>query len=166
MLRQAIAALSPESRYARFLADPVPSEEMLTYLTEVDGVDHFAIVASVDSLDLKTEQPAGVGRFVRQKGSPEVAEAAVTVGDPFQGKGLGQILLRTLAEAARERGITKFRGQVLTSNAPMRHLLERVGAETRPSADGTIEFDVAIAGETSRLHETLSTVLRIFRRPT
>ena len=165
VLRQGIRELSPESRYARFFADPLPSEEMLTYLTEVDGFNHVAIVASIDSLDLKTERAAGVGRFVRLKDTPDAAEAAITVGDLDQGKGLGQILLRALVDAARERGITRFRGEVLASNARVIHILERVGAEVRPVSADTLEFDVSIAGERSPLHETISTVLRLLRLP-
>ena len=117
---------------------------MLRYLTEIDGVDHVAIVAETDSLDLKTERPLGVARFVRLPESPEVAEAAVTVADSCQARGLGKLLLATLAEAALERGITKFRGEVLASNAPMRHLLEVVGAQQVSTGDGALAFDVSL----------------------
>jgi hypothetical protein len=44
-------------------------------------VDHVAIVATKDSLDLKTEELLGVAHFVRLVGECDVAEAAVTVGD-------------------------------------------------------------------------------------
>src|SRR5437879_50301 len=78
-LRAAIARLSPESRYRRFFAQlGEPTEQMLDYLTHVDGKDHVAIVAERDSLDLKTVEPLGVARFIRLPGSPSVAEAAVT----------------------------------------------------------------------------------------
>ena len=145
LLRDAITRLSPESRYRRFLA-PIgdPTDEMLRYLTEIDGVDHVAIVAETDSLDLKTERPLGVARFVRLPESPEVAEAAVTVADSCQARGLGKLLLATLAEAALERGITKFRGEVLASNAQMRHLLEVVGAQQVSTGDGALAFDVSL----------------------
>jgi len=126
-LRDAIARLSPESRYRRFLGlMGTPSEETLRYLTEVDGVDHVAIVATRESLDLKDEEALGVGRFVRLPDARDVAEAAVTVGDWFQGRGLGMLLLTTLAEAASERGIRKFRGEVLASNAPSQLTLQFV----------------------------------------
>ena len=151
ILREAIVRLSPESRYRRFLA-PIgePTDAMLRYLTEVDGTDHVAIVAETDSLDLKTERPLGVARFVRLPESRDVAEAAVTVGDYCQARGLGKLLLATLAEAARERGITKFRGEVLASNAPMRHLLAEVGAQEVSTGDGAVAFDVSLTdGERS-----------------
>jgi GNAT superfamily N-acetyltransferase len=144
-LRRQFMRLSPESRYRRFFhAVTELSDEMLAYLTELDGEDHFAVVAIVDSLDLKRDEGVGVGRFVRLPGHPDTAEAAVTVVDDFQRRGLGKLLLETLADAARERGIHKFRGEILSSNAPMRRLLEEAGAKALERADGTTTFDVPL----------------------
>ncbi len=148
-LRDGIQRLSPESRYRRFFAQlGQPTEAMLDYLTNVDGKDHVAIVAERDSLDLKTVEPLGVARFIRLPKAPNVAEAAVTVGDWFHHRGLGKLLAATMAEAAVERGISKFRGEVLESNGPMRHLLGEIGAEQVPTADGsgTVTFDISLTG--------------------
>jgi hypothetical protein len=136
---------------------------MLDYLTEVDGIDHFALVAWVDSLDLKREEGVGVARFVRLPGEPEVAEAAVTVADDFQRRGLGTILLRALGEAAKERGIRRFRGEVLTTNEPMRRLCEEGGATAGPSKDGTTSFDVPLDGapEAPSAPSVLQKMLRV-----
>src|ERR1700723_1832427 len=93
--------MSPDSRYRRFFSGITElSPVMLDYLTEVDGYDHFALVATVDSLDLKAEEGVAAARFVRLPGEPEVAEAAVTVIDDFQGRGLGRLLLARLVDAA------------------------------------------------------------------
>jgi hypothetical protein len=93
--------LSPESRYRRFFTGITDlSEEMLRYLTEVDGVDHVAIVAAGVSPDLKHEAGYGVARFVRRKDDAHVAEAAITVVDDMQHKGIGRILGIALAQAA------------------------------------------------------------------
>ncbi len=137
--------MSPDSRYRRFfmgIADLSP--EMLDYLTVVDGYDHFAVVANTESLDLKEEAGVGVARFVRLPGEPHVAEPAITVVDDYQGRGIGRLLLTTLVEAARERGVKTFRGEVLVSNEPMRKLLDAAGVRGRDSNDGTIVFDVPI----------------------
>ncbi|MEO7327115.1 MAG: hypothetical protein ABI193_00960, partial [Minicystis sp.] len=81
-LRQAFARLSPISRYRRFLSDTRElTDDMVHYLTAIDGQDHLAVVATTDSLDLKSEVGLGVARFIRLKDEPEVAEAAVTVLD-------------------------------------------------------------------------------------
>jgi GNAT superfamily N-acetyltransferase len=137
--------MSPDSRYRRFFTGIHElSPEMLDYLTIVDGKNHFAVLALTESLDLKEEIGAGVARFVRLADEPEVAEAAVTVVDDFQGRGVGRLLLTTLVEAAEERGVKKFRGEVLADNEPMKKLLEAAGATGRDSGDGTLLFDVPI----------------------
>src|SRR5919204_4159967 len=74
---------SPESRYKRFLG-PVNElgERDVKYLTEVDHHDHEAIVAH--TLD---GEALGVARYVRTEG--DTAEAAVSVADEWQGRGVG-----------------------------------------------------------------------------
>jgi GNAT superfamily N-acetyltransferase len=144
-LRRGFHALSPESRYRRFF-QPMGdlSDAALRYLTEVDGHDHVAIVAVGYGPDLKTEVGYGLARFVRVSGEPDVAEAAITVIDPMQNKWLGRLLALTLAEAARERGIRRFRGEVLASNLPMRQMLEDLGAVVRPGPSESVSIDVPL----------------------
>nr|WP_240808051.1 GNAT family N-acetyltransferase [Polyangium spumosum] len=117
---------------------------MARYLTEVDGSDHVAIIATADSLDLKEEEGVGVARFLRLPEEPDVAEAAVTVIDAYQGKGLGRILLDVISRAARERGIRVFRSTVLVSNAPMRRLLDEAGGIVRSDDGETIVVDTPL----------------------
>ena len=149
-LRRAFARLSPASRYRRFFGGMgALSEETLRYLTDVDGVNHVAFIVGTISPDLKTETGLGVGRFIRSTEDPAVAEAAVTVVDDAQRKGLGRLLLMTLADAARERGVERFRADVLASNAPMLRMLEEVGANVIGGADShdarsTLTFDVPL----------------------
>lgn len=147
-LRRAFQKLSPQSRYRRFLVSmPVLSEDMVRYLTEVDGIDHVALVATRESHDLKSEIGLGVARFIRAKDDPDVAEAAVTVVDEAQGKGIGRLLTQTLGEAALERGIRCFRAEVLAENAPMRKILEDAGAVVLRDESGTVVFDVPLHAE-------------------
>jgi RimJ/RimL family protein N-acetyltransferase len=146
-LRHAFDRLSPQSRYRRFFgAVNELTDEMLRYLTEVDGKDHVAIVAGIESPDLKTETGVGCARFVRSTEDPDVAEAAVTVVDDFQGKGLGRLLLMRIAEAARERDVKRFRAMVLKSNLPMRTLLEHAGAVVHRDDYDSLVFDVPLDG--------------------
>lgn len=144
-LRRSFAQLSPRSRYQRFLAGvPELTDEMVAYLTRIDGENHVAVVATTDSLDLKTEIGLGVARFVRLAGEPEVAEAAVTVVDDSQGKGIGRLLLTALATIALGRGVRAFRGEVLVENVRMVHLLQEVGATLRVVDGQTLVFDVPL----------------------
>lgn len=145
LLRDGFQRLSPQSRYRRFLA-PVTelSEGQLKYLTEVDYVDHFAWIA------VRAERPQvglGVARYVRIKQEPAVAEAAVTVADEYQGRGLGTLLVALLALAARAAGIRMFRAYLLQDNLPMRELLEQLGAHTHQDSPGVVRMDVPLDPE-------------------
>jgi GNAT superfamily N-acetyltransferase len=138
---EGFARMSPESRYRRFMS-PVDelSPEMLRKLTDVDYVDHFAWAA------LAADEPGrpgiGVARYVRSEDDPEIAEAAVTVIDEYQGRGLGTLLLQVLGAAALEHGITRFRGFVLEENRAMREILEESGARTTHDGAGLVRVEV------------------------
>lgn len=144
-LRRAFSTLSPETRYRRFLWDvSTLDDSMVRYFTHVDGHDHVAFVAVGDSPDMKSDVGYGVARFVRLAGEPDAAEAAVTVVDALQNRGVGHLLLHTLAEAARERGIRRFRGEVLAANGPVRQLLAEAGAVVQRETPESITFDIAL----------------------
>lgn len=124
LLRRGFQRLSSESRYLRFMGPkPALSDDELDLLTDLDGVDRFAVGA--ERVDPEGGEPEGIGvaRFVRRPEEPDVAEAAVTVVDTCQGRGLGSLLLRRLAAAARERGVRRFQGEILVRNEAMRRLL-------------------------------------------
>lgn len=132
--------MSPASRYRRFMT-PVDelSPEMLRRLVDVDYVDHFAWGAL--AADEPGQPGVGVARYVRAKDDPEVAEAAVTVIDEYQGRGLGSLLLQTLAATALEHGIRRFRGFVLEDNPAMREILREVGASVSHDGAGVLRVD-------------------------
>jgi len=123
------AQLSERSRLHRFLgAKPRLTGSDLRYLTELDGVNHYAVVA------ISGPYIVGVARWVRLVDDPEEAEAAVVVGDPLQGKGLGKILARELADSARTRGIRRIRASIMSDN-PAAHALMRVIGERLTDGD-------------------------------
>lgn len=160
-LKRAFDRLGPRSRYQRFFTPTARlTDEMLRYLTEVDGDRHVALVAVTDSLDLKDDIGVGVARFVRVADDPDVAEAAVTVTDDMQGKGIGRILLRALSKAARERGIRAFRAEVLASNRAMRRLLDGAGARVIESDEGALLFDVPLMDDAPEHEQPLRRILR------
>ena len=153
-LRKGFSRLSPTSRYRRFLSGISElSDDMVRYFTQVDGVNHLAMVATTDSLDLKTEIGLGVARMIRLEGEPTVAEAAVTVSDDAQRRGIGRLLVRAVAEAALERGVQTIRAEVLATNAPMRRLLDEVGAVVRSDDGTTLVFDVPLEWHRRALRE-------------
>ena len=131
--------LSPESRYRRFFS-PMPKlpDSVLQRLLDVDDWDRLAIAA--DTPDAHGAHAGGVGiaRFFRLPEHPDTAEAAVAVVDHMHGRGLGKLLLSTLAAAARERGITTFRAEVLRTNNAMISLLEDFDGDAERVVDGEI----------------------------
>jgi GNAT superfamily N-acetyltransferase len=137
--------LTPESRYRRFFAHLNDlTDGMLTYLTELDGTDHFALVATTDSPDLKSERGVGVARFVRLAEERDAAEAAVIVVDDMQHSGIGRLLSLALVAAALERNVRRFSGEVLASNEPMLEALRTAGAKLAPAGAGTVRFDLPV----------------------
>ena len=150
-LVEILDALSTHSRTMRFF---VPrqhiSEKELRYLTEVDGFDHFAILA------MRGDESVGVARFVRQPDAREVAEPAVVVIDRLHGLGLGRLLFGHLIAAASERRITRFQGEVLPQNKSMLRLLRGVGAHIPLRHAGapwseSVTFTVELAGAAALL---------------
>src|ERR1700733_7991003 len=130
LLRRGFEQLSPDSRYARFLVPKQRlSDDELRYLCDVDQESHFALGAIREDGDGHGE-PVGVGiaRFIRLPdvlGEPVTAEAAIAVADEVQRQGVGKLLLSRLIAAAAERGIERFRCEVLCSNTSMHALIEK-----------------------------------------
>lgn len=121
LIAKAWALLSEDSQRKRFLAPkPRLTAGDLRYLTHVDQHDHVALIA-VRADDWR--RVVGVGRFVRLAEDPETAEAAITVADPMQGKGMGRHLGHLLAEEARRVGVKRFTASVLPDNKPALRLL-------------------------------------------
>ena len=141
----ALARLSQRSIYRRFLgAKPKLSAAELRYLTEIDGHDHIALVAFLAS------DPASivaVARCVRLPDAPDTAEFAIVVGDPLQGRGLGSLLARELATAARSAGIRRFSATMAGENDAVRRLIAHFTAtlERDEIAGGVREVVIELA---------------------
>jgi GNAT superfamily N-acetyltransferase len=160
LLVEGFRRLSPESRYRRFMT-PIQelTNEQLRHLTEIDYVDHFAWLAL--DLDEPAHPGMGVARYVRIPEEPEVAEAAVTVIDDYQGRGLGTLLLEALGAVALEHGIRRFRGYALEDNRPIREVLEAMGATTAHDSPGMLRIEVDLPTRADELKgSALAEVLR------
>jgi GNAT superfamily N-acetyltransferase len=134
LLAEGIARLSARSARFRFLApkNKLTSAE-LRYLTEIDFVDHYALIA------VRADDPgraAAVGRWVRDAERPDVAELAIVVDDELQRQGLGTALVFELADAARARGIERFTGTALTENAAAARLFRRLSPYSEVRVEG------------------------------
>jgi GNAT superfamily N-acetyltransferase len=164
LLDEGFQRLSPESRYGRFMA-PIQelTDDQLRYLTEIDYVDHFAWLAL--DLDEPDHPGMGVARYVRIPEEPDVAEAAVTVIDEYQGRGLGTLLLEALGAVALEKGIRRFRGYALEDNRAIREVLAAMGASTAHDSPGLLRIEVDLPARADELKgSTLAEVLRAVAR--
>ena len=155
---QAFGRLGAGSRYRRFLSYKKElSVGELRALTEVDHHDHEALGA----VDPATGDGIGIARFVRHPDRPDAAEAAVTVVDEWQGRGVGAALLARLAVRAREEGIREFTATLLSDNGAMLALFRRLGV-LRVARGGPVqEIDVVLpVGDEGCMDETLRAAAR------
>lgn len=133
---------SGETLYRRFMSTRTPSPALMHYLFEVDYVDHFVwVITELDGSFV------GDARFVRDTENPTVAEVAFIVGDSHQGRGIGTYLMGAVAIIARLEGIEKFTARVLSENAPMRAILDHLGAHWERDDPGVVTTVVDVPAE-------------------
>lgn len=148
LLVDLMGRLSEGSRFRRFLtAKSRLTEEELTYLTDVDGVNHVALLALDDDGVV-----LGVGRIVQDPAVAGTAEAALVIDDAVQGRGLGTQLMATLIAAARERDIDRLHIETHVDNTPMRRLAERHRAIVINMSQGVAHFVIDLGAELRASH--------------
>jgi GNAT superfamily N-acetyltransferase len=126
-LQAAYDRLSDETKYKRFMAvKPHLSGSDVRYLTATDGDRHIAFVATPVG---RPDVIVGVVRCVRLVQRPDTAEFAITIGDPYQGDGLGSAMMERLAAEARAHGVTRFIGTMLADNVAAHRLTRRLAGE-------------------------------------
>ncbi|MBM4003533.1 MAG: GNAT family N-acetyltransferase [Planctomycetes bacterium] len=80
---------------------------------------------------------AGVASLSREWRSSS-AEFAVTVGDSWQGRGLGRQLLQLLIEIGRKEGVEQVTGRILPDHWMMLNLCQSLGFGLRHNLDEVI----------------------------
>lgn len=134
LLRRAHRLMSSETiRNRYFMPKPTLSRGDLQYLTDVDFVDHVAVVA-IDPQ--RPEAILGVARWIRDPERPDRAEAAFVVVDRAQGTGVGSALAIALADLAIQRGVTTLTGSMLADNRQSEGMFRRMGGELSVRRDG------------------------------
>ncbi len=131
--------VSPQSKYLRFFAPyPKLSDRDVARFTQVDYVDRVALILTVG------DQMIAVGRYDRLE--DDQAEVAFLVEDAHQGRGIAQLLLEHLAEAARERGIRGFLAEVLPQNRRMAQIFADAGYRvSKGYQDGVLSVEFPIS---------------------
>jgi len=118
-----VRGLSPETRHNRLLGGAIAiTREYLERLTSIDYSRDMALAAAVM---LEKEVLIGVARYVLDDDGS--AEFAIVIADSWQGRGIGRRMLGRLAEIARQRGVRRLYGDILSVNRPMLGLVQKLG---------------------------------------
>jgi GNAT superfamily N-acetyltransferase len=129
--------LSSETIYRRFLS-PIkpPANALVQRLVDVDHRDREALIA------LDERGVVGVARYGTAGVSHEVA---IVVADEWQGRGLGRLLLRRLANIARARGIASIHATMLGDNRRAQSLVLGLSPRSKMHfEDGYLEADIPL----------------------
>jgi acetyltransferase len=133
--------LSEESKYMRFMRSMERlTPLMLARFTQIDYDREMALVAVINEHTAEARM-LGVARYVSNP-DRQSCEFALTVADEWQSKGIGRQLMQRLMTVARNRGIEIMEGEVLSRNARMLRLCERLGFRAAHRADEPDVVDV------------------------
>lgn len=143
--REFLLRLSPIARHRRFLEQfRIPSAALVQRLTHIDPLRETAFVATAD--EGRRECIVGACRFAIGT-SGDDAECAIAVRDDWQSQGLGELLMRHLIQAARERGLARLWSIDEADNSDMADLAARLGFTRRadPSEPSQVLHELRLA---------------------
>lgn len=127
-LADGLQKLSVESRRRRFLSVKSHlSRREREFLTRCDMVNHLALGLAITDAAGEEQLSVAIARCIRQADDATCGDVAVVVLDEWQHRGIGRILMATLAELSQEVGIKRWRAHFFADNLAPRRLLEQVG---------------------------------------
>ena len=132
-LRDHLLRLSPADRQLRFLGS-VGDDAINAYT-------HMLLSPGVTVLGCFVRGVLRAAAELHRQGSGRVAEVAITVEHPLQGRGIGTELLRHLVDIARNRGIRTLHCFCLIDNARARKIARKLGGAIH-TADGAVEAEI------------------------
>ncbi len=114
--------LSDEAKYFRYMSSVQElTPEMLMRFTQIDYHYEMALIAVTEEDNHELE--LGVARYVTNP-DKKSCEFALVVNDKWQRQGIGHRLMHHLMEVARDRGLVKMEGEVLSNNFKMLDLMK------------------------------------------
>ena len=102
-------------------------------MSQIDYVKDLTIVGLVGEMGF--EKVIAVGEYLLMMES-NMAEVAFSVNKEYRGIGMGKILLKILAEAARENGIAGLVAYTSTKNKAMVNLFKTLPYKVKTSFEG------------------------------
>jgi len=135
-LARAFRGLKRETVYTRFFRHvDEPTEAQLKRATEFDPRQEMALVVTTGGSD---ETIIAGGRYIVSAHDRTSAEIAFLVEEDYQGLGIAGLLLRTLADIGRGRGLKRFEAEVLSQNGSMLRVFSRSGLTMRQRREGGV----------------------------
>jgi acetyl coenzyme A synthetase (ADP forming)-like protein len=126
-------SLSDRSLYLRFHGHPLVDKRLVEPVLDPDWRERGALIGT------HRDRIVALGNYVRLR-DPRRAEAAFSVHDDFQHRGIGTRLLEQLANVAAAVGIEEFLAEVMSENTAMLQVFAGTGfAARRSSAAGVTE---------------------------
>ncbi|MBW1956774.1 MAG: GNAT family N-acetyltransferase [Deltaproteobacteria bacterium] len=104
-------------------------------LSQIDYINDLTLVALVGEFGFG--RVVGIGEYLLDP-AKNIAEVAFSISKDFQGKGLGKILMKKLAEAARENGIAGFIAYTSPQNKGMIHLFKTLPYKVHTTFDSDV----------------------------
>lgn len=126
-----LRTLSAETMYRRFFSLPKVDDRLL------DMVAHPSECCSEALLALEGDEIVGLASFDRLESDPSAADVAIVISDAWQHRGVGSVLMRKLAGAAKRRGIERFTASMLADNRPVVQFVRQSNPAARLRFDGT-----------------------------
>jgi acetyltransferase len=134
--------LSDEAKYFRFMSSIQElTPEMLTRFTQIDYHNEMALIAVTEDDDHEVE--LGVARYVTNP-DKRSCEFALVVADQWQRQGIGHKLMNHLMEIARNRGLERMEGEVLSNNFKMLDLMKSLYFQVSTSPEDSSIKEVVI----------------------
>jgi acetyl coenzyme A synthetase (ADP forming)-like protein len=141
-LRRFFHDLSPESRQ-RFLGSGEPTEALIHRFCDSSDPKKALTLLAYSGLPAAPQIIGAASYFAL---TDAAAEAALTVADPFHGKGVGTAILERLAAIASTHAFRWFQATTLADNDAMLEVFRDSGFEIRSkSADGCVDVRLSLA---------------------
>ena len=120
-----VKALSPESRYFRFMSSLRElTATQLARLTQIDYDREMAFIAEIEKNGSKLE--LGVARYAINPDGTS-CEFAIVIADDWHGRGLARRLMGALIDCARSNGLVAINGDILAENSNMLRFVTGLG---------------------------------------
>jgi GNAT superfamily N-acetyltransferase len=120
----------------------------LARFTQIDYEREMALVAIERDAD-GHERSLGEVRVVADPDNV-VAEFALVVDSTLKGRGLGRLLMASIIDYARSRGIRELRGETLAGNLRMQGLARHCGFTLQAGSEpGSIDLRLVLREEAS-----------------